>query len=231
MPAVPPAPSPSRRSPTDIPSLASFDRKLRAATAKLAGRDPVIERLVTAHGPCGLGGRRGDRTHFAALCQSVVYQQLAGRAAAAIYARFCTAVGDGHPTAKGILAVPETDLRSAGLSSAKTRCLVALAAAVDAGDVVLEGSERLSDDDLVAALCAVPGIGRWTAEMFLIFQLWRLDVWPVGDFAVRKGYGRAWGLPEAPTPKELAPLGEAFRPYRSVAAWYCWRASEAVVPA
>ena len=96
--------------------------------------------------------------------------------------------------------------------------------------MILEGAEQIGDEELITSLCTVHGIGRWTAEMFLIFQLWRLDVWPVGDFGVRKGYGRAWGLPDAPNPKELLPLGDPFRPYRSVAAWYCWRACETVVP-
>src|SRR5687767_8986449 len=116
------------RSPT--PSLSAFNRKLAAAAAELSARDPVVAKLVATHGPCGLGGRRADRTHFAALCQSIVYQQLAGRAAAAIYGRFCARVGEGHPTAAGILGVPEEDLRAAGLSAAKTRSLVALAGAV-----------------------------------------------------------------------------------------------------
>jgi DNA-3-methyladenine glycosylase II len=91
--------------------------------------------------------------------------------------------------------------------------------------------EALSDEEVVARLSAVRGIGRWTAEMFLMFQLGRLDVWPVGDYGVRKGYARAYGLEELPTPKALSVLGEPLRPYRSVAAWYCWRAVEAVVPA
>jgi len=213
------------------PTLPSLDRKLRTAAAELSGRDPVLQRLVVAHGPCGLGAARGERTHFAALCQSIVYQQLAGRAAAAIHGRFCAAVGGAQPTAAALLATPEPELRAAGLSAAKTRALVALATAVLSGAVVLDGAERRSDEELIAELSTVHGIGRWTAEMFLMFQLWRLDVWPVGDFGVRKGYGRAWGLPEAPTPKELGPLGDAFRPYRSVVAWYCWRACETVVPA
>ncbi|MGH8999697.1 MAG: DNA-3-methyladenine glycosylase family protein [Acidimicrobiia bacterium] len=217
--------------PAAPPSLASFNRQLGLATADLAGGDPVMAELISAHGPCELGGHREDRTHFAALCQSVVYQQLAGRAAAAIYGRFCDAVGGEHPTAEGVLALGEADLRAVGLSGAKTRCLTALAGAVASGDVSLEDVERYSDEELISQLCVVHGIGRWTAEMFLMFQLWRLDVWPVGDFGVRKGYARAYGLAEAPAPKALMALGERFRPWRSVAAWYCWRAAETVVPA
>ena len=94
----------------------------------------------------------------------------------------------------------------------------------------LHDVERLGDEELIARLSTVPGIGRWTAEMFLIFQLGRLDVWPVGDYGVRKGYALLYGLADAPPPKELEPLGDRFRPYRSVAAWYCWRAAETVTP-
>ena len=97
-----------------------------------------------------------------------------------------------------------------------------------AGDVELDRVSRLSDDEIVRELTLVRGIGRWTAEMFLMFQLGRLDVWPVDDLGVRKGYARIYGLDEAPTPKVLEALGDRFRPYRSVAAWYCWRAADTV---
>jgi 3-methyladenine DNA glycosylase/8-oxoguanine DNA glycosylase len=133
-------------------------------------------------------------------------------------------------TAERVLAVPEEALRGAGLSAAKTRSIRALAEATSSGVVPLHDVEALPDEELIARLSTVPGIGRWTAEMFLIFQLGRLDVWPVGDLGVRKGYAAAWGLPEVPTPKELTAYGETFRPYRSVAAWYCWRAVDTVVP-
>ena len=99
-----------------------------------------------------------------------------------------------------------------------------------AGEVELDRVARLSDEKIVEELRLVRGIGRWTAEMFLIFQLGRLDVWPVDDFGVRKGYGILYGLAEQPVPKELEPLGDAFRPFRSVAAWYCWRATDTVLP-
>ena len=121
-------------------------------------------------------------------------------------------------------------MRAAGLSAAKTRSIRALAERRPAGSCPSTTSTSLGDEELIERLSAVPGIGRWTAEMFLIFQLGRLDVWPVGDLGVRKGYATAWGLPELPTPKELDAYGDAFRPYRSVAAWYCWRAVDTVVP-
>jgi 3-methyladenine DNA glycosylase/8-oxoguanine DNA glycosylase len=188
---------------------------------------------VAAVGPPELDRRRG-LSHFGALCRSIVFQQLAGRAAAAIFGRFVAAVTGGSEaaglTAERVLAVPEEALRGAGLSAAKTRSIRALAEATSSGVVPLHDVEALPDEELIARLSTVPGIGRWTAEMFLIFQLGRLDVWPVGDLGVRKGYAAAWGLPEVPTPKELTAYGETFRPYRSVAAWYCWRAVDTVVP-
>jgi 3-methyladenine DNA glycosylase/8-oxoguanine DNA glycosylase len=205
--------------------FAEFVAALELGTSGLAARDPVMAGLVAVHGPCGLAERRGDRSHFAALCESVVYQQLAGRAAATIYGRFCAAMG-GPPAPTSVLALSDTEVRAAGLSAAKARCVAALAAAGTSGPGLFDDVDSVGEEELVTRLTAVPGIGRWTAEMFLIFQLWRLDVWPVGDLGVRKGYARAYGLDEAPTPKELAGLGEPFRPYRSVAAWYCWRAAE-----
>ncbi|MGH9036764.1 MAG: DNA-3-methyladenine glycosylase family protein [Acidimicrobiia bacterium] len=194
------------------------------AAAELAGRDPVMARLVAATGPPRLKDRRqADR--FAALCESVVYQQLAGKAAAAIFGRLCAALG-GPPTPDALLAASEEALRGAGLSGAKAACLRAVAEAATSGSLDLGAARRMNDDELVDHLSAVRGIGRWTAEMYLMFTLGRLDVWPVGDYGVRKGYALAYGLPDLPTPRQLTPLGDAFRPYRSVAAWYCWRAAE-----
>jgi len=210
-----------------------FDAVLAAATRELAGRDPVIAALVAAAGPPDLDRRRG-LSHFGALCRSITFQQLAGRAAATIFGRFVAVVTGGDEavalTPEGVLAVPVEALRGAGLSAAKTRSIRGLAEATLSGEVPLDDVEGLPDEELIARLSTVPGIGRWTAEMFLIFQLGRLDVWPVGDLGVRKGYASAWGLAEPPTPKELTAYGETFRPYRSVAAWYCWRAVDTVLP-
>jgi 3-methyladenine DNA glycosylase/8-oxoguanine DNA glycosylase len=219
---------PSRSRPSDALAAA-----VAAATEELAGRDPALARLVAAAGPCGLGVPR-ELTHFGSLCRSITFQQLAGRAAATIFGRFvAVATGGGEPidlTPEGVLVCSEESLRTAGLSAAKTRSIRALAERAGNGELPLHDVESLGDEELIERLTAVPGIGRWTAEMFLIFQLGRLDVWPVGDLGVRKGYATAWGLPEPPTPKELVTHGDAFRPYRSVAAWYCWRAVDTVVP-
>ncbi len=195
-----------------------------AAARILAERDPVIARLVAEAGLPRLGRPTG--THFETLVRAIVYQQLAGRAAAAIHGRLIAALG-GDVSAGPVLALSDEQMRAAGLSRNKTASLRDLAAKVLDGTVVLSprGLSRESDDQIVTRLSAVRGIGPWTAEMFLLFQLRRLDVWPVGDLGVRRGYGLAWRIPE-PTARELQPLGEPFRPYRSVAAWYCWRAAE-----
>jgi DNA-3-methyladenine glycosylase II len=126
-----------------------------------------------------------------------------------------------------VLALADEQMRAAGLSANKTASLRDLAAKVLDGTVILDPRRlaREPDDEVVSQLTAVRGIGEWTAQMFLLFQLRRMDVWPAGDLGVRKGYGLAWGVP-MPTPKQLWVLGEPFRPYRSVAAWYCWRAVE-----
>ena len=195
-----------------------------AAARILAERDPVIARLVAEAGPPRLS--RPTETHFGTLVRAIVYQQLAGRAAAAIHGRLIAALG-GEVRPEPLLALSDEQMRAVGLSRNKMASLRDLAAKVLDGTVVLSprGLARESDDEIVARLSAVRGIGPWTAEMFLLFQLRRLDVWPVGDLGVRRGYGLAWQVPE-PTARELKPLGEPFRPYRSVAAWYCWRAAE-----
>ena len=161
--------------------------------------------------------------HFGALVPAIVFQQLAGPAARAIHQRVRAVVrGDLSPEA--LAGVPDEALRAAGLSAAKLASLRDLSAKVLDGTVVLDGSSRAADAEVVAGLTTVRGIGTWTAEMYLMFELRRMDVWPVGDLGVRQGYGLAWGLTPAPGAKELAPLGERFRPFRSVVARYCWEA-------
>lgn len=194
---------------------------LSAAAAKVARRDSVMARLMKRTGPFRLPKPTTD--HFAALAESILYQQLAGAAAAAIHRRF-VALFDGDLSPKAVLAFRPRRLRSAGLSGAKAASILDLAAKVADGTVPLDRIGRLSDEEIVTRLSVVRGIGRWTAEMFLIFQLRRLDVWPVNDYGVRKGYSLAYGLPDLLTPKELNVEGERFRPYRTVAAWYCWQA-------
>ncbi len=210
-------------------STAQKDRPGRRVTHSeaariLAARDPVIARLLAEAGPPRF--RRPTESHFASLVRAVVYQQLAGGAAAAIHGRL-TAALDGDVQPEGLIALTDESLRAVGLSRNKAASLRDLATKVLDGTVVLSsrGLSRESDEEVIARLSAVRGIGPWTAEMFLLFQLRRLDVWPTGDLGVRRGYGLAWETP-MPTARELDPLGEPYRPYRSVLAWYCWRAAE-----
>ena len=219
-----------RPGPASPPSQASSGsrarpaRSYRAAAAILSERDPVLRRLVAEAGPAAV--RPPQESHFAALVRAVTYQQLAGAAASAIHGRLIAALG-GEVTPERLLTLPAETLRSVGLSGNKTASLQDLAAKVLDGTVVLDpaGLRAESDAEVVERLSMVRGIGKWTAEMFLMFQLRRLDVWPTGDLGVRRGFGLAWRIP-TPTAKELEPLGDPFRPYRSVVAWYCWRAAE-----
>jgi DNA-3-methyladenine glycosylase II len=191
------------------------------AAAAVARQDRVMARLMKRTEPFRLP--RPDSDHFAALAESILYQQLAGAAAAAIHRRFI-ALFDGDPTPAKVLDLHPRTLRAAGLSGSKVASIRDLAAKVRDGTVPLRYIGRRSDEEIVERLTVVRGIGRWTAEMFLMFQLRRLDVWPVGDYGVRQGYALAYGLRKLPTPKRLEREGERFRPYRTVAAWYCWRA-------
>jgi len=194
------------------------------AARVLAGRDPVIARLLAETGPPRFG--RPTESHFATLVRAVVYQQLAGNAAAAIHGRLIAAM-DGDVQPERLIELSDEALRAVGLSRAKAVSLRDLSAKVLDGTVVLSprGLSRESDEEIIERLSAVRGIGPWTAQMFLLFQLRRLDVWPTADLGIRRGYGLAWGIP-MPTAKQLEPLGDPYRPFRSVASWYCWRAAE-----
>lgn len=186
-----------------------------------------MARLIKAVGTMELRPPSDDR--FAALVRSIMYQQLAGAAAAAIHGRFLKLFADGlSPFA--VLALPDGAMRSAGVSGSKAAAITDLARKVDDGTVPLDDVDSLSDDELVARMVQVRGIGRWTAEMFLMFQLRRLDVWPVDDYGVRKGWATAHGLNEPLKPREMQVEGQKFRPYRSIAAWYCWRVVDTVLP-
>ena len=166
---------------------------------------------------------------FDALAESIAYQQLSGKAAATIFGR----VRALYPKRKWLdpeqlLATSDETLRAAGLSRAKTAALKDLAAKTLDGTVPSGRALILmTDDEIITRLTTVRGIGRWTVEMLLLFDLGRLDVWPVDDYGVRKGFAKTFGRRKLPTPKQLMKLGEKWRPYRSVAAWYFWRALDA----
>jgi DNA-3-methyladenine glycosylase II len=194
------------------------------AVAEVARRDPVMARLIERAGPLRIRPPR-DPDPFVDLAESIAYQQLAGRAAAAIWSRV-EAMFEGVITPERVLATPDADFRAAGFSGSKTRSVKDLAEKVLSGVVPVDRLRRMPDDEIVARLSEVKGIGPWTAQMFLIFTLRRMDVWPVLDYGVRNGYRIAYRLSELPTPKALEAEGERFRPFRTVAAWYCWRAVE-----
>jgi 3-methyladenine DNA glycosylase/8-oxoguanine DNA glycosylase len=201
-------------------------RQLDDASAALGAVDPVFARLVATYGPVRLGTPVRAPARYQELARAVSYQQLAGAAAAKIWGRVHELADGPVLTAERVLTLGEPPLRAAGLSGAKAASLLDLAAKVLDGTVELARMGRLPDDEVVAELTTVRGIGPWTAEMFLMFQLHRLDVWPVADFGVRAGYAAAHDLAEPPKPKALVDLGERYRPYRSLAAWYCWQVAD-----
>jgi DNA-3-methyladenine glycosylase II len=186
----------------------------------LARRDPILRDLMRRHGPCGLA----DSQHtdpFQALVHAIISQQLSTKAAATIAARV-DALLDGLPMPATVAAVSDAQLRSAGLSGQKVSYLRDLCARIANGSLPLDTLDRMPDDEVIAALTRVKGIGRWTAEMFLMFRLHRPDVLPVGDLGIVKAVQRAYRLRTLPTPTRLLRMGESWRPYRSVACWYLW---------
>lgn len=196
-------------------------RSVDSTLAELMGRaGPFAMQIRELHDP------------FEALARNIVYQQLHGNAAAAIHQRVLALFGGDKLRPADILGASEEALRGAGLSGAKLAALKDLAAKTLDGTVPnLARLRRMDDEEIVERLTQVRGIGRWTVEMLLMFRLGRADVLPVGDFAVRKGFALAYGLKESVKPKELAEFGERWRPFRSVASWYMWRAVELPVDA
>jgi DNA-3-methyladenine glycosylase II len=193
---------------------------LRKAQRHLARRDAVLQGLIAAVGPCTLWH---DPDGFLILVRSIISQQISSKAAAAIYARLEQAAPRRKVTPAAIRALSEEALRSAGLSAAKARSLQDLAEKILSGAVPLRELPGKSDEEVIACLLPVRGIGRWTAEMFLIFCLGRLDVLPVADWGLRVGVQRQYGLDEPPGKAHLVELAEPWRPYRSIATWYFWR--------
>jgi DNA-3-methyladenine glycosylase II len=198
------------------------ERKAVYARAQrhLSRRDPVLKRLIATVGPCTLWH---TPDHFAALVRSIVAQQISGKAARAISGRLEAALAPDGVTPTAIMAASEETLRGAGLSSAKTRSLRDLAEKVYTGVVRLDDLHAADDESVIERLIPVRGIGRWTAQMFLVFSLGRLDVLPVDDFGLRAGVRNQYGLAELPTKAELIERAEPWRPYRTVATWYFWR--------
>jgi DNA-3-methyladenine glycosylase II len=196
----------------------------------LARRDPALgramKRLDAFPGFPG-AAQKVQKTHFHALCRSIVYQQLAGAAAKTIHDRVCALTEHkGFPKPDEVLAIEDARLRGAGLSLNKLLALRDLAGRVARGELDLQRVARRSDERVIEELIQVRGIGEWSAHMFLMFRLGRLDVMAPGDLGVREGVRRLDGLKERPTPKEALARSEVWRPLRTVACWYMWRLTE-----
>ena len=192
----------------------------------LARRDPVLGEAMArvAPYPGFPAGPLARGSHFQAIARSITFQQLAGAAARTIYGRVCELTpGTGFPTAQECLELPDEGFRGAGLSAAKTRAIRDLAGRCTDGSVRLRAVSRMSDAEVVEMLSAVWGIGEWTAQMFLMFRLGRLDVMPAGDLGVREGVRLLDGLAERPAPREVLARAEPWRPLRSVATWVMYR--------
>jgi DNA-3-methyladenine glycosylase II len=205
--------------------MARRHRALIEEQDALAGVDPVLDRLVDEFGPVRMRGSVHGRERFPVLARAIAYQQLNGNAAATIYGRVIDACG-GEVTPETLLAAGPDQLRACGLSGSKTKSMLDLAARVDDGRLRLGRLGHLPDEEVVERLTSVWGIGRWTAQMFLISTLGRLDVWPTGDYGVRAGYGKAWGHADCPDEAEMDALGERFSRGRTLVASYCWQVTD-----
>ena len=194
----------------------------KAARRALMRRDPVLAAIIKRHGACGLGAVRDHFDHLAMLVRAIVFQQLSTKAATTIHNRLIECMPDGL-TAAALLAIPDDRLRAAGISRQKAAYLRDLCERVRTGALPLDALDSMSDDEVIAALTQVKGIGRWTAEMFLIFRLQRPDVFPLGDLGIVNAIQKAYRLRKKPTPDRMRRLAESWRPYRSVASWYLWR--------
>lgn len=206
-----------------IPDYASARRTLMR-------RDPVLSAIIRNHGACGLGDVRDRFDHFSMLVRAIVFQQLSTKAATTIHTRLIDCMPGSGPTPAALATVTDNQLRAAGLSRQKAAYLRDLCEKVASGVVPLEAVDTMTDEEVITALTQVKGIGRWTAEMFLIFRLQRPDVLPVGDLGIVNAIQKAYRLRKKPTPDRMRKLGEAWRPYRSVATWYLWRSLEPPPP-
>ena len=218
-----PEPKPTRSRPSvfDKAASAAAHRHLRKSHPRMAELIARARRFEVSSG--------GKIKPFEALAESIAYQQLNGKAAATIWGRVHALYGNAkNLDPREVLATPDEKLRGAGLSGSKVAALKDLAAKTIEGIVPTDGRAllRMSDEEIIERLTQVRGIGRWTVEMLLLFDLGRTDVWPVHDYGVRKGFAKTFRKRELPTPKQLEKFGEKWRPYRSLAAWYFWRALE-----
>ncbi|HWH50260.1 MAG TPA: DNA-3-methyladenine glycosylase [Gemmatimonadaceae bacterium] len=194
----------------------------RSSVRYLKAADPVLAKVITAVGPCRIE-IRAEGTHFQALARSIVFQQLSGKAASTIHARFNALCPGGAASPEAVLAASDAKLRSAGLSRQKIGYLRDLSRKVADGTLPLDHVHSLADDDLITHLVQVKGIGRWTAQMFLMFRLGRRDVLPELDLGIQNAIRRAYRMRKRPTPKQVKKIGARWTPHSTVACWYLWR--------
>ncbi|HXD47517.1 MAG TPA: DNA-3-methyladenine glycosylase [Gemmatimonadaceae bacterium] len=194
----------------------------RSSVRYLKAADPVLAKVISAVGPCRIQ-IRAEGSHFQALARSIVFQQLSGKAASTIHARFNALCPGGEATPEAVLAASDAELRSAGLSRQKIGYLRDLSRKVADGTLPLDHVHSLADDELIAHLVQVKGIGRWTAQMFLMFRLGRRDVLPELDLGVQNAIRRAYRMRKRPTPKQVKKIGARWSPHSTVACWYLWR--------
>lgn len=194
----------------------------RPAIRHLKKVDPVLARVIESVGPCRIELRTAG-SHFQALTRSIVYQQLSGKAAGTILSRFNALSPGGEPTPEAVLETPDDALRSVGLSRQKIGYMRDLASKVSTGLLPLEQVEDMDDDDLIAHLVQVKGIGRWTAQMFLMFRLGRPNVLPELDLGIQNAIKRAYRMRKRPTPRQVKRVGSKWAPHSTVACWYLWR--------
>lgn len=197
---------------------------MKKIVAEISTRDKKFAKVIEAHPLCTLGRNEKPPTHFESLVESVISQQLAVKAADTIYMRVKKLAG-GRIIPSRIAAISEAQMREAGVSGAKYKTIQGLASAALTKEIKINQLHEIdSDEEIFTQLTSLWGIGPWTVDMFMMHQLGRLDIWPTGDLGVRRGWEKIYSLPEEITPAALDKKGEKFRPYRSVVAWYCWRA-------
>jgi DNA-3-methyladenine glycosylase II len=184
--------------------------------------DPVLADVIDRVGKCTLIPRI-EGTHFDYVVRSIVYQQLSGKAAATIHGRFMELLNGRKPAHAQILDIAEPDLRRVGLSGQKAKYIRSVAEHTHSGQLAIEKLHELSDEEIIAQLTQVKGVGVWTAQMFLIFRLGRPDVLPVADLGIQKGVQRAYGLRKLPKPEKVQKIGKKWAPYRTIGSWYMWR--------
>ncbi len=202
------------------------EQKMLGVVAELSSRDKRLAKVIAAHPLCTIGRNPKPVTHFESLVESVISQQLAVKAADTIHARVVD-LAKGEITPKRILKISEAQMREAGVSGAKFKTIHGLADAAHSKRIPINDLHKVeSDAEIAAQLTSLWGIGPWTVDMFMMFQLGRLDIWPTGDLGVRRGYEKIYKLKDEITPAELEQKGGKFSPYRSVVAWYCWRSLE-----